>query len=336
MVQVGILEQSVYIANTFSSILFGLELYLGFSSIHLLLINHTRRTRRQKIFHICFVIAILLTQALVLASYTAVGYYIWLKHRDFPGGPMAYFTGSATTWYNFTGICAVELTNLLGNSLLVGLILPGSRQKLIGLDIPVLHHLGQQYPYYYSSRSYVPGCNWLVHPSSQSNLMATVNLVASAGGSSYSYRSNNLNVLWIIITTIPNVLLTALISFRILSARRELVKLDLNVAPPKAYMGVVAILAEASLPFPVLGIIGAVVVAKGAEVYTIFMVLWGFYAGIAPLLIIYRVAKGTAWSNQNNIAYSDVRLEVPRITEAAVTDSVIRGTESSLPAATPV
>ncbi|KAI3597607.1 hypothetical protein WG66_003202 [Moniliophthora roreri] len=166
--------------------------------------------------------------------------------------------------------------------------------------------------------------------------MATVNLVASAGGSSYSYRSNNLNVLWIIITTIPNVLLTALISFRILSARRELVKLDLNVAPPKAYMGVVAILAEASLPFPVLGIIGAVVVAKGAEVYTIFMVLWGFYAGIAPLLIIYRVAKGTAWSNQNNIAYSDVRLEVPRITEAAVTDSVIRGTESSLPAATPV
>ncbi|KAI3606062.1 hypothetical protein WG66_003963 [Moniliophthora roreri] len=161
--------------------------------------------------------------------------------------------------------------------------------------------------------------------------MAITTIVESTGTTIYSSESVNFLVLWIIITTSLNVLLTALISFPILSARRRLLKLGLNVAPPNANMWVVAVLVESSLPFPVLGILYAVLSAKGIGVYMIFAVFWALYAGIAPLLIMYRVAKGTAWSNQNNIAYSDVSLRFAASrTEATTTDSVLQGTENPL------
>ncbi|EEB95632.1 hypothetical protein MPER_05363, partial [Moniliophthora perniciosa FA553] len=81
MVQIDIFEKSLYVSNVLACIIY------------------------------------VLVQALGLASNTALGYLMWLEHRDFPGGPMVYYTSSTTSWNNFTGIGSVELINFLGNSL---------------------------------------------------------------------------------------------------------------------------------------------------------------------------------------------------------------------------
>ncbi|KAI3597556.1 hypothetical protein WG66_003198 [Moniliophthora roreri] len=253
MVQIDIFEKSLYVANVFACILYGLELYLAFATIHLLVIDRSRRTRKQKIFYISYIVSIVLVQALTIASNTALGYLMWLEHRDFPGGPMAYYTSSTTSWNNFTGLGSVELTNFLGNSLsLYRCYIIWDRKTTI-MILPVLMFL-------------------------TASVMAVTTLVRSAGTSVASSQSVNFLVLWIIITTGLNVLLTALISFPILSARRRLLKLGLNVASPDANMWVVAILVESSLPFPVLGILSAVLSAKGIGVDMIFGMFWALYA----------------------------------------------------------
>uniref|UniRef100_A0A0W0GC82 Uncharacterized protein n=1 Tax=Moniliophthora roreri TaxID=221103 RepID=A0A0W0GC82_MONRR len=229
---------------------------------------------------------------------------MWLEHRDFPGGPMAYYTGITTSWNNFTGISSIELTNFLGN------LLSLYRCYVIwGRNIPVM---------------ILPVLMFLT-----ASVMAIITLVQSAGTSIYSSQSVNYVVLWISITSGLNVLLTALISFRLLSARRRLLKL--NITAPTQYIGVVAILVESSLPFPVLGILYAVLSAKNIGVYVIFAVFWGMYAGIAPLLIIYRVAKGTAWtSDDNNTVFSDVKFGTVRTTMDMATDSLLTRMDGEL------
>ncbi|KAI3602645.1 hypothetical protein WG66_009216 [Moniliophthora roreri] len=280
-----------------------LELYIAFTTIYLLIIDRSRRTRKQKIFYVSYIISIVLVQALAVASNTALGYLMWLEHRDFPGGPMAYYTGITTSWNNFTGISSIELTNFLGN------LLSLYRCYVIwGRNIPVM---------------ILPVLMFLT-----ASVMAIITLVQSAGTSIYSSQSVNYVVLWISITSSLNVLLTALISLRLLSARRRLLKL--NITAPTHYIGVVAILVESSLPFPVLGILYAVLSAKNIGVYVIFAVFWGMYAGIAPLLIIYRVVKGTAWTNDdNNTVFSDVGITI-RTTTITATDSIFTRTDNEL------
>ncbi|ESK84233.1 hypothetical protein Moror_3809 [Moniliophthora roreri MCA 2997] len=303
MAQVDVFEKSLYVANVFACILYGLELYLAFTTIYLLVIDRSRRTRKQKIFYIFYIASIVLAQALAIASNTALGYLMWLEHRDFPGGPMAYYTGTTTSWNNFTGISSIELTNFLGNLLSLYRCYVIWNSSIPVMILPVLMFL-------------------------TASVMAIMTLVQSAGTSIYSSQSVNFVVLWISITSSLNVLLTALISFRLLSARRRLLKL--NITAPTQYIGVVAILVESSLPFPVLGILYAVLSAKNIGVYMIFAVFWGLYAGIAPLLIIYRVAKGTAWSNNDNeTVFSDVRITI-RTTTNTATDSDFRRTDSEL------
>ncbi|ESK84237.1 hypothetical protein Moror_3806 [Moniliophthora roreri MCA 2997] len=303
MVQIDIFEKSLYVANVFLCILYGLELYIAFTTIYLLIIDRSRRTRKQKIFYVSYIISIVLVQALAVASNTALGYLMWLEHRDFPGGPMAYYTGITTSWNNFTGISSIELTNFLGN------LLSLYRCYVIwGRNIPVM---------------ILPVLMFLT-----ASVMAIITLVQSAGTSIYSSQSVNYVVLWISITSSLNVLLTALISLRLLSARRRLLKL--NITAPTHYIGVVAILVESSLPFPVLGILYAVLSAKNIGVYVIFAVFWGMYAGIAPLLIIYRVVKGTAWTNDdNNTVFSDVGITI-RTTTITATDSIFTRTDNEL------
>ncbi|ESK86907.1 hypothetical protein Moror_3393 [Moniliophthora roreri MCA 2997] len=308
MVQVNIFEQSLYVAITLANIFFGMELLLAVSTIHLL-VNHSQCTRKQKTFNTCFIIAILLTQAFALISHDAIGYYMWLEDRDLPEGPMAYHARSTKSWNTITGVAAIELTNLMSNSLLIYRCYIIWNSNILVIILPVI-------VYFFA------------------NAMAIMTLVESPGSSiSSPHKSIQFLVLWIITTTSLNVLLTALISFPILSARRQLLKL--NITPPNSHMGVIAILLETALPFPILGILSAILVAKGTGVCVIFVMLWSVYAGIAPLLIIYHAVKRTAHSNEDNETYSAMRFAVPMM-EVVTTDSTSARVESLLPTAMPI
>ncbi len=52
------------------------------------------------------------------------GQYMWIDHRNYPGGPLGYFVASEGSWYIVTGWAAGIVTNILGDALLVRPISP--------------------------------------------------------------------------------------------------------------------------------------------------------------------------------------------------------------------
>ncbi|KAL0562817.1 hypothetical protein V5O48_019261, partial [Marasmius crinis-equi] len=137
------------------------------------------------------------------------------------------------------------------------------------------------------------------------NFLGDLLLSALPGSSFFATQALNFGIPWIALTCSLNIVLTILISYRLITARRyirlsgarSLQASDLV----RMYTGPVAIFVESALPFSILGIIFAILLGKGITVYVIFSAVWGSYVGIAPLLIIHRMASGKAWSR--NTAY---------------------------------
>ena len=45
--------------------------------------------------------------------------FMWIEHRDFEGGPLAYLTANSSIWWQTFGTAANQVTNFLGDGLLV-------------------------------------------------------------------------------------------------------------------------------------------------------------------------------------------------------------------------
>ena len=50
------------------------------------------------------------------------GQYMWIDHRNYPGGPLVYFLATKAAWFNVFGMAAGAAANILGDGLLVRLI----------------------------------------------------------------------------------------------------------------------------------------------------------------------------------------------------------------------
>lgn len=72
-----------------------------------------------------------LTMVVLLAFATAAnllfGQFMWIEHRNFPGGPVAYFNAEGSIWFTVLGSAADVVADYLSNALLVNnpfIILP--------------------------------------------------------------------------------------------------------------------------------------------------------------------------------------------------------------------
>src|SRR6266702_2469979 len=52
----------------------------------------------------------------------ALGQYMWIDRRNYPGGPLGFFAATGNAWYNVFGSAADATANVLGDGLLVRLI----------------------------------------------------------------------------------------------------------------------------------------------------------------------------------------------------------------------
>ena len=58
------------------------------------------------------------------------GQYMWIDHRNYPGGPLGYFVASEGSWYIVTGWAAGIVTNILGDALLVRPVPPSGGAQM--------------------------------------------------------------------------------------------------------------------------------------------------------------------------------------------------------------
>ncbi|KAJ7586814.1 hypothetical protein C8J56DRAFT_766324, partial [Mycena floridula] len=251
-----------------------------FYSTHLFIIS-TNTARRTTRLYIAFGGLILALTTVTVFTDAVLLEFMWIDHRDFPGGPLSYLAATTSAWWQVLGTATGQVTNFCGDALLLYrcYVIYNGRWSII--IFPIILYLG-------------------------SFAMAMVMLVQSAIPGSPFFRGVTVNfgVPWAALSVALNFTVTALITFRILKARHSAKKHFADrISSIDVYTSLVAILVESSLPFTVLGLIFAVTYGKNVDEGPAFLLVWSAFSALSPQFIIFRVASGHAWTR--NVA-SDV------------------------------
>jgi len=132
--------------------------------------------------------------------------------------------------------------------------------------------------------------------------MALVSLVQSAlpGSAFFSGQTVNFGVPWTALTVSLNVLLTAVITYRILRLRTKLSQSG-QYETFSIYTGFAAIFVESALPFSILGIVYAVTYGREVDEAPFFSFVWGTLvvriAGTVAISSELIVSTGTGSAN---------------------------------------
>jgi hypothetical protein len=136
------LERSLYVGSMLSGIIFGesgslqtkgiasytrdsdpgLDIFAFFASVYCIS-NRPSDYRKSQIFYVAYGGILLALSAISVATDALGGQYMWIDHRNYPGGPLGYFAASDTAWFNLLRVAAGAAANILGDGLLVRLIL---------------------------------------------------------------------------------------------------------------------------------------------------------------------------------------------------------------------
>lgn len=118
-----------------------------------------------------------------------------------------------------------------------------------------------------------------------------------------TFSSRKLDAADIFLLVGTNVLLTSLISLRLLRAQRQL-RLVLPNTDHKVYFGILGILIESAAPVAVFGFSSAIATLYTSKFFQakqaadILSILFFIAIILAPQLIIFRVATGTSWGDK--------------------------------------
>ncbi|KAH6901838.1 hypothetical protein BKA70DRAFT_1568066 [Coprinopsis sp. MPI-PUGE-AT-0042] len=115
---------------------------------------------------------------------------------------------------------------------------------------------------------------------------------------------HQLNVADIVLSVVLNILITGLISGRLIHAHRRLSRV-IPLAKHKSYLNTIAILVESAAPLAVFGLGVAVVRLMEDKISvlradTIFFIGYRVAATLSPQLIIFRVALGNSWAGRED------------------------------------
>ncbi|KAG2750437.1 hypothetical protein P692DRAFT_20831938 [Suillus brevipes Sb2] len=263
-------ERALYIGIAISTVIYGGNLFLCAYSTYMLMTSS--QPIQLRLFYTCFGGLLLLLLTISSASHAAFCELMWIERRNNPGGPPAFFAANLAAWYNVFGTAADCASNILTDGLLLYrcyIIWESSLQVIV---IPAMMYLG-------------------------SSSMAVMMVIESAMPMSDIWQglAAQFGISWVALTVSFNIIVTALITFRLLFFHRR-VRSALADEQRSVYTGTVAILVESTLPFTVLGIAYLATYIQGVPSATAVGMIWGTFVVLTPQLIIFRVASGSAWS----------------------------------------
>ncbi|TFY62667.1 hypothetical protein EVG20_g6619 [Dentipellis fragilis] len=287
------LERASYIGNAVGIVLYGFQILMYSQSVTFLLAEGSSHRKMHRFFVVYGgVLLVLLT--VVVVKNLVFGEEAWIEHRAEMDPAVFIADHTSAWWYNTLGSVAVVITNFMSDGLLLyrTYIIWGSRPRVIVL--PAFMFLAAL-------------------------AMAMAYTVDSSlpGSSPYTRRSVQFAIAWVSLSASVNVILTSLISVRLLMMR-NVVRSILPAQVGAKYTSIVAIFVESALPLSLLSIGLIIVYAIGspaelavAFVWAVFCVcpVIGFSAfrsgliviecqATSPQLIILRVAMGLGWSKE--------------------------------------
>lgn len=160
-----------------------------------------------------------------------------------------------------------------------------------------------------------------------------------------SQVSNSREAIWVFLNVATNTLVTGLISFRLITSRKELARVlpskDLNL-----YTGIVAMLIESVLPLTIAGLVYASVLVSKPESPTVasevtnnlFSFIYYSLMGLSPHIIIFRVTTNRSWTHtapcQTSNSEPIQTLRFRQTCHSEMLESTVDGSRSMLGVAT--
>jgi hypothetical protein len=96
----------------------GAELFMFFAAVFCIFKRPPSYRKRQK-YYVIYGGILLVLFMIQLASEVLWGQYMWIDHRNYPGGPLAFYAATQVQWYVVIGTSATALANIFGDGLLV-------------------------------------------------------------------------------------------------------------------------------------------------------------------------------------------------------------------------
>ncbi|KAH9485865.1 hypothetical protein JR316_0002780 [Psilocybe cubensis] len=232
----------------------------------------TRQEARRNNFYIAYSMTLLILMTFAFATNAVMGQLMWINHRDYEGGPLAYYAASANSWFETLGTSMDVVANIMADALLVYRCYVIWRRSIwVLIPLLLLYMASVAFSLLTTMQSALPNNHILAN-------------------------STNFFIPWISLTSGLNFIVTGLIVYRILAFSRR-ARGTLPDEAHKVYTGAASILVESALPFSILGIIFAVYTSKGQAPQVALGFIWGTFFALSPQLIILRVAMGRAWSS---------------------------------------
>ncbi|KAJ7595767.1 hypothetical protein C8J56DRAFT_1012155 [Mycena floridula] len=278
------IERSLFWGLIVMTGLYAIDVFMYCYSTQMFVSSSTVARRTARMYIILGAVILSLITVTVITDAVLLE-FMWIDHRDTPGGPLAYFTVTLSAWWQVLSTVTSQVANACGDALLLYrcyIIYNGSWAVVA---FPFIVYLGTL-------------------------AMALVMAIQSANSDFFKGPTVNFGVPWIALSVTLNIVVTALILFRILKARRSMSRFSSSTSSRQShgdvYTSLVAILIESSLPFSLLGLVAAVTYGKGIDEGAGFLLIWSAFAALSPQFIIFRVASGRAWTR--NVA-SDMESE---------------------------
>jgi hypothetical protein len=94
------------------------EIFTFFAAVYCILQRPPQYRKRQR-FYIIYGAVLLALVAVQVGSDGLWGEFMWIDHRNHPGGPLGFYVASQVAWYVIAGGVSTAMANIVGDGLLV-------------------------------------------------------------------------------------------------------------------------------------------------------------------------------------------------------------------------
>ncbi|KAA1474018.1 hypothetical protein DENSPDRAFT_308400 [Dentipellis sp. KUC8613] len=267
------LERALYVGNVIGIVLYGFQILMYSQSVTFLLAEGSGHRKMHRFF-VAYGGVLLVLLSVIVVKNLVFGEEAWIERRAEMDPAVFISDHTSTWWYNTLGSVAVVTINFMGDGLLLyrTYIIWGSRTRIILLPA-IIFLAALTMAMAYTVNSSLPG------------------------STPYTRRSVQFAIAWVSLSASVNVILTSLISVRLL-LMRNLVRSILPAQVGAKYISIAAIFVESALPLSLLSIGLIVVYAVGSPAELAVAFVWAIFCATSPQLIILRVAMGLGWSKE--------------------------------------
>ncbi|KAH7918948.1 hypothetical protein BV22DRAFT_887473 [Leucogyrophana mollusca] len=283
-------EKAWFQGAILTGVAYGAVVVLAAMCLHSLCRRRRARdmTRGRSMFFLVYVSTIFILGSITFGTNAEFAQLAFVDNRNFPGGPSAYQQEMFSLPVNIVSDVALVLANWCADLLLIW------RCTVIYRDCrPALKFCATAIPSLMFAGSLAMGSMWLVQTSSPSTSFQNVQ------------EGINYTVPYFGLSLAINVVVTSLIVARLLVTRHRLAKI-LGLSHGSHYTSIAALVIESASLYTAFSLLFLVPFAVNNPVANVFIQVMGEIQIIAPLLIIYRVLAGKAWSDQTTARTSAI------------------------------